>query len=272
MKIMSSSLSPPTSLTINDSHYVLLDTSLPSDQVPDEKSPAPSSSSSLAISRINIHSGKMRGASRKGKSKMSKNDGKSFSLLSGLIPNMKFRFPDNKPFKYVQTYENLGALTQSATLFAATVTEAVLSNLPQYTSFTAIFDQYRFSLIEHWVLCRNPQIASGATVNQGLLYTVVDYDDASLTLNSGFFEEYTNCVVTPAYDGHYRTYVPHIATAAYSGSFTSYANETAPWLDCASPNIIHYGLKTGVSAADVAADCHVYDILTRVHVEFRNVR
>ena len=45
----------------------------------------------------------------------------------------------------------------------------------------------------------------------------------------------------------FRVY-PRISTAAYSGAFTSYTNTKAPWIDCNSPTVQHFGMKFGIDA------------------------
>jgi hypothetical protein len=118
-----------------------------------------------------------------------------------------------------------------------------------------------------------PQSATGAAVNRGRLLSVVDFDDATaLTLESDY-QQYQTCVQTSATLSHYRSWKPHAAIAAFgSGVFSSYANLESPWIDCGSPNVQHYGLKVGMTAADAAGSVVVYDLYARFHVEFRQVR
>jgi hypothetical protein len=210
----------------------------------------------------------------KGKSKQAgdKNDGEVFSTLSQTMPHMKMKFPDNKPYKVCQTYEALALLTSSNVAFTNGAYFTNLNNITQVASFAALFDQYKIDKVEQWILPRNPSSATGAAVYRGLLYSVVDYDDASALSAASDYLGYANCVVSPATEGHYRVYKPHIAVAAYGGAFTSYNNKEPDWVDTGYPAVQHYGLKIGIGASDAAADEVVIDLVTRVHFEFRNLR
>lgn len=217
---------------------------------------------------------KTSGANRKGKGKKSlKGDGDTFSVTAEKIPHMSFRFPDNKPYSIVQTYESLAILTSSSATFVGNGVYFDLSAVNQSSSLTAVFDQYKIKMVEIWIIPRNPLSGTlSASEDRGLLYSVVDYDDANVLGSAGLYENYSNCVVSSAIIGHYRKFVPHAALAAYSGTFTSYTNEANMWIDSGSPAVQFYGVKIGVSQADIAADVVVYDAIIRLNVSFRNVR
>jgi len=207
----------------------------------------------------------------KGK-KALKGDGTVFSTISQIMPFMKFRFPDNKVYKVTQLVEVISALGSSNVAFSTDARNFTYNALPQQVSFTAVFDQYRITEIEFWVVPRNPNSATGAAVNRGLLYTVIDYDDSTTLGNGALFEDYSNCVVSPATEGQYRRFVPHTATAAYAGAFTSYQNNEMQWFDTSFPAVQHYGVKIGVSTCDSAANEVGYDYMIRYHLDFRNLR
>jgi len=197
-------------------------------------------------------------------------DGKTWSIISQGMPNMKFKFPDNKPMRFVQSGQVLNAFDNSAgeTGYALNFT---LNQMQNVSALTSLFDQYRIEKVEVWILARNGGVALGASAFYGQLLSVIDYDD-STTISAAQAEAYSNCVISDARVGHYRAFVPHIATAAYSGTFTSYANENSPWIDCASSTVQHYGLKAVVTAADVGADVLHFNVFFRLHAVLRNVR
>jgi len=236
------------------------------------KTSSSSPSSALLASALIRTGGKGRGRG----SKTMAGDGTTFSLTAQTIPHMKYKFPDNKPYRYVQTFESLAVLTQSNTGFTQVAQYWNSTLINQFSSFAAIYDQYQVELCEIWILPRhtNP-LSVSSTGNVGLLYSVIDYDDASGTPNTSIgFEQYSNCVVSPSYEGHYRKLIPHVAVANYAGSFTGYSNVPANkiWIDCATTSTQFYGVKVGVSACDATSDEQVYDFILRTHVAFRNVR
>jgi hypothetical protein len=231
------------------------------------------SSTALSLASALIRTGGKAKSRTKGGSL--KGDGTSFSLTAQTIPFMKYRFPDNKPHKFVQTFEVLAGLTQSNTGFANTSVTPTSGYINQFSSFAAVFDQYQLELVEIWILPRhtNP-LSVSSTGNVGLLYSVIDYDDGSALTTSLAFEQYENCVVSPSYEGQYRKFIPHVAVANYAGSFTGYSNVPANkiWIDCATTGTQFYGLKSGVSACDSTSDEQVFDYIIRMHVAFKNVR
>lgn len=209
---------------------------------------------------------------KNGSRKSLKGDGATFNTTAMGLPMMKRSFPDNKPFKFFQTSTILDAFNNSggATEYDTYFTSAVIT---QFSSFAALFDQYMISMIEAWILPRehSPVVGSGST-NVGILASVVDYDDANGVGSLAGLQQYENCVTTTATQGHYRKWVPHIATGAFAGTFTAYNNRAKQWIDCASTAVQHYGLKIFVTGADAGTSVTHYDLIYRVHVQFKNVR
>jgi hypothetical protein len=237
-------------------------------------SPSPTHTSHpISLAAALLRTAGFRRGSKARRAKSLAGDGTTWAPASQGIPHMKYRFPDNKEFKYIQTAESLGALTQSNVGFVGIAFSTSSSAINQFSSFSAIFDQYKLEMVELWIIPRhpNPESAS-ATANYGLLYSVVDYDDSTTLTSSTLYEQYENCAVCSTINGQYRKYIPHMAIASYGGAFTQYANVPFDWIDCSSTGTIGYGVKLGVSTCDVAGDANVFDLVYRVHVSFRNVR
>jgi hypothetical protein len=116
------------------------------------------------------------------------------------------------------------------------------------------FDQYRIPAIRFNI--RAQQNAIGLTTNSTTtvtsIYCVIDYDDASGLANLPAAQTYSNLVVIPPGQSCSRTFKPRIAVGAYTGSFGGFANMADVWIDAASTNVQHYGVKLfipGVTAA-----------------------
>jgi hypothetical protein len=174
---------------------------------------------------------------------------------------------DNQVYRIVQEWTYPAWLVSSSVAEANVAAFFSLIDSAQSASLQAVFDQYRISMVEVWLIPRLT-VAFTANINAGLLYSVVDYDDAA-PVNVLGLQQYSNCLVGRGTCVHYRKFKPHAAVAAYAGAFTSYANETAPWLDCGSPNIQHYGFKAGVTTTDTTYN---WDLVARLQFDFRNVR
>jgi len=171
----------------------------------------------------------------------------------------------NKPLNIIQT-QKLTRINNSTTVEIDGGINFTFSQINQYNELAAVFDQYRFVLIEIKFL---PTIQALATGNQGgMFFTCVDTDDSSSTTASAI-RDYPGCVSTESFKGHTHIFQPHVAIAAYSGAFTSFSNAVSPWIDVASPSVQHYGVKY---AYDLSPAIFYHDIIVRIHVQLRNVR
>jgi len=220
--------------------------------------------SSIAAVRI---SGKGKGKSLALGNKSMPRDGLLYNSTGRpqmwVVPN------NNAVFRVVQSYETPGFAVSSAALTTYTASIFTVNFLDQITSLTAVFDQYKIEMVEVWLTPRCGVVIDNATANMGTFHTVIDYDDNNVLTTIGQALDYANVVVSSGCVGHYRRFVPHIAVAAYSGTFTSFANETAPWIDAASPTVAHYGMKTAWTTTDIV---YTYDLQVRIHTAWRNVR
>jgi len=174
-----------------------------------------------------------------------------------------------------QTYNIIQSAAAPVTVTSSSVAATfgtvnfILNLIDQVTQLTSIFDQYRIRMVE---VAFHPRVSVSAptvAANTGLFTTVIDVDDSAVLTTIGQAQDYSSAVTGRGIDSQRRTLVPHAAIAAYSGAFTSFANERSPWLDAASPGVIHYGMKTAWSITDVA---YTIDISVRYWLEFRNVR
>jgi hypothetical protein len=188
-------------------------------------------------------------------------------MASGVFPHFtRVQSMDNRPYCFTQSL-NLGTLyTTSVTVPTSSGFSFGAGNISQFSNFAAIFDQYRFSSVEVWVIPLSSASLGNDTV--GFLYSAVDYDNATAISTTNIAQR-TDVMVSTHTQGHYRRFVPHCAVATYSGSaFTQFANEAAPWIDCSSTGVQHYGLLT---SSDITSAAIAVTLLVRINVEFRNV-
>lgn len=178
--------------------------------------------------------------------------------------------PDNQVYTLVQSID-IGTLTQSSS-FISLAYAVTLAMTPQASSFGQVFDQYRIAQVE---LTIRPFFTTGqSSMHTPLLYTVIDYDDATpLTGGNTTFLSYDNCLTTQ-YETVVRAWEPHVAMAALdtTASYASSTNSTAPWCDMANSGIVHYGLKLGMDASGGGTPLQAFSLLYRLKLQFRNVR
>jgi len=148
--------------------------------------------------------------------------------------------------------------------------------LAQYASFQAIFDQYRIAMIEVTFLPRTNVIDNAAAAvtpgNSGLVYSTVDDDDVA-AFTVALAQQRNTTIVVPGYKKFTHTFVPHILSSSYNagaGILGSSQNLKAPWLNSATPTTAHFGVKAVWTPSTTGY--YSYDIITRYHMQFRNVQ
>jgi len=155
-----------------------------------------------------------------------------------------------------------------------------LADLPQASTYTSLFDQYRVEKIKvHFIPRSNAlQVQNTASPNGAvpIAYLVVDRDDASAPTTLSEVQQYDNAV---AFTGrHYACVelVPSITPASYaSGAFSGYLvkDSDSSWIDAANTNVTAYGIKGCVSGLSTSTTSSwVWDIIAEYIVSFRKVR
>jgi hypothetical protein len=200
-------------------------------------------------------------------------DSLTFNILNGQYPRFgavnKF---DGQVYNAV-TMVDAGTIYNTSTsgFSNAGLYFTAAAHIGQFSSFAAVFDQYRIKTIEVWLTTQNyPSVSNYSNIQYGKFLSVIDYDNASGAFVATDLLAYQNVLVTNGADGHYRKWVPHIAQAAYTSAvaFSGFSNVTSPWIDCASSTVEHFGIKAGSDTVLVAG---VVNMLVRVHTQYRNI-
>jgi len=175
------------------------------------------------------------------------------------------RLKRDKVYTFCQTVVGF-PLASSTTVEVDNSFYFTLGALANATPFETLFDTYRIIGVVVKFFPKNSNVSG--TVYAPPLYMAIDYDDNSSTTLSTL-QGYETLKIAPSGSYFERSLVPRISLAAYSGAFTSYAQATMQWLDCASPNILHFGLKY---AFPVGTAVSYYDVSYTVTIQFRNTR
>jgi hypothetical protein len=200
-------------------------------------------------------------------------------------PILETRFSGTPYTRENKVYDFVQFIDQSALITAGPLTSTGVgnvyigeyvnfNNLAQYATFQALFDQYRIAMIEMVFVPRTNMItaSTGVTsVNTGLVYSFVDYDDAVAPTTIAQAQQRQNCLCVPGYQQFSHCWVPHISMSAFpvGGSAIAGVQATAPWLDTTLVATPHYGVKVCWSQTSTS-EIQSYDIITRVHIQFRN--
>jgi hypothetical protein len=192
--------------------------------------------------------------------------GDTAKLFSNVIPaNFTRRgIRDNRVFRSSQMV-SWGTYTSQVGAISTFQVEPTIGSLDQVSAYLALFDQYRITALEVWVIPRITSVTSN-TANTGQMASVIDYDDSTSLASFAAAMDYENVLTGSGVDGHYRKWVPHIAVITGASGVE---NAKMRWLDAASTAVIHYGMKMVWTSTDAA---YVSDIFVRYWMEWRNVR
>lgn len=146
-----------------------------------------------------------------------------------------------------------------------------LSQVPNATEFTNLYDQYQIKGIKITLIPRFTQSnANTATQVIGNMWSCLDYDDASTPPNLTTLLQYQNVKRTRTNQIHSRYLVPAVAREVFNtGIATAYAPQKKVWLDCTSDTVEHYGIKFWF---DSTAAGVTYDLQVKFYLAFKNVR
>lgn len=177
-----------------------------------------------------------------------------------------------KVYKFKRTVD-LGNITASAAGDVLGALKFTLADLPNYTEFTALYDQYKiYFVVLRFVPDQNMASANNAAgTTTPILYHVIDYDDATAPANKTDLFQYQNLKVRNFSRFSKITLRPHVAVAAYQGAFTGYANFKSLWLDAANTAVEHYGVKYCISQPS-ANWVTSWRLVATYYMAFKNVR
>lgn len=190
------------------------------------------------------------------------------------------RFARGQTYNMVRKHEDTFQISYDGLAqFSSDSWYFTLSQLPNYTEFTDLFDQYRIVGIRALFMPRlnmqsnSQQVAAFTEIPP--IHTAVDTDDASNFASYSEALQHANLKTHNQFRPFSVFFRPKISTAAYSGAFTSYTANTSPWIDCSSPGVQYYGLKictSNYSAANNQSIDPTWDIVFTYYLQFKNLR
>lgn len=195
-------------------------------------------------------------------SAVSLQDAQEMKGASTSAPSMIPRSFERRNLWIKSSYTGSFSSSSSVPVFGAL--DFQLSSVNNYTNYAAIFDQYCLAAA---VVRFEPQVnavASGIIV--GNLITVIDHDDANALSSIGAALEYSTALETPGFTGQTRLVYPRFAYGVYTGSFGGFGNSRG-YVDCASTNVQHYGVKYNYT---VAANTQTITYYVDLFVHFRD--
>lgn len=154
----------------------------------------------------------------------------------------------------------------------------LLSDLPQASTLGSLFDAYRINRV---VISFTPMLGAYTGINgvsaastgtfDEPLYTVLDRDDISVPTSLSQLEEYESLKMTPSYRKHKRVFTPAIAAEVYkaSGVTNGYSQKYKQWIDIASNDTDHYGIKGCIQGPSTAGNARRAAWMVRAKLYFQ---
>jgi hypothetical protein len=170
-------------------------------------------------------------------------------------------------FKRTAFYSGLiaGSITQDVS--GALIGQ--LSQVPGYTEFVNMYDEYKITGIK-WKFMPRANSAEAGT-NQGLikLFTAIDRNDLNPPTIQDILQ-YSSLKITPSNRTHTRYIKPTVINFANQTALGSGYMSNRGWLSTDSPTVAHYGLKYLLQ--QLASGAQSYDLIVEYHLAFRNVK
>jgi len=165
-------------------------------------------------------------------------------------------------------------ITQSSSTFTYFAIPFRLDDIPQVATYAALFDRYKIKkVIVHFKPMFNVgdvKTDQSAIGFPQTFLTTIDYDDANVPTSLDVVRDYQMCREHNFYKPFSIELTPKIAISAYNGSFGAFAN-TSSYIDIASANVQHYGIKGALSVAQSTIG-QAWTVSAEYIIDFKNIR
>lgn len=145
-----------------------------------------------------------------------------------------------------------------------------LSDLPNYTEFTSLYDMYKINCVKITIIPQQTQSISIGSINNpnasARFFSAIDYNDGSAPTSIDDIRQYQSCKMTPILRTHKRViFKPKILdTNGFSIS---------PWMATTTPSANYYGLKYAVEPMEsTTTTTMTYTVEAKLYMSFKQVK
>lgn len=145
-----------------------------------------------------------------------------------------------------------------------------LSDLPNSTEFTSLYDMYKINCVKITFLPQQTQSISIGAINNpnasARFFSVIDYNDGTIPTSLDELRQYQSCKMTPILRPHKRViFKPKILD---SNGFS-----ISPWMSTSSPSANYFGLKIAVEPMDsTTTTTMTYTVEAKLYMSFKQVK
>jgi hypothetical protein len=149
-----------------------------------------------------------------------------------------------------------------------------LNEIPDYTSFSNIFDQFRIEKVEVSIRPLTLPSAPGTAPAYADLWLAVDYDDATAPASVSVVQNYSNAViVSPGKMTNIKLY-PAVNTVVNNNFTSTFANSGGIeriWINSLNSDMAFNGMKIAVTQS-TSTNLTAWRVFCRYHIAFRSCR
>lgn len=146
------------------------------------------------------------------------------------------------------------------------------SDMVDYSSFTATFDQYRLDKIDFEIRAVTLPAAPTNAVPYSLLAAAVDFDSGSAPAAFTDILQYSNVVCLTPGQSYTLTFRPRLLANVTVSAVTQEAiSKGHTWLSTLNPDVLHYGVRLAVKQS-TSTNLSVWYVFLRYHFSLRSSR
>lgn len=152
----------------------------------------------------------------------------------------------------------------------------LLSQLPSYTEFTNLFEQYRINAVKFDFIPKSTSFeanTSAAVATMPRLYTIIDKDGNAQTSSEVAMQQYGNSRLIRDPSKPFSIYIKRPCVqfgTANTITIVGGAPKPSPWLDCDNFSVQHWGCAIG-GIMPTGTGSVSFSVVATYYMQFKNV-
>lgn len=171
-------------------------------------------------------------------------------------------------------------LYSAASVFEGFSYSFTLSDLPDYTEYTKLFDQFRINMVKIYFIPNgnvnqiDPVIATQPSDYWNCIYTAIDTNDTTAPNNDNVLRQYSTFKFSPNLKIHKRIVYPkpliELYKSAVTTGYSNLPNSQKMWVSTNDSTIPYYGIKGGFDNPTATNGYLYYKVQMVYYMSFRN--
>lgn len=191
------------------------------------------------------------------------------SMIMTKTPRFNSYFFKRKFLKGTWTLNNVSEVFTSYTF--------KLSDLPNYTEFTNLFDRYRILkvaviLVPNWTTNDLNPVTSTERTNPSI-YSVIDYTEDGTPASLSEMYEDSQCKITRGGRIHKRVFTPAVLASSFETiTTTAYTPKWKQWITTDDPATPHYALKLAGDKTYTSSNNFTVKVFMTYYIQCKDIK